>query len=144
MEQWIIYGLLASLFFGANAVIYKYAAVNGGLNPFYAAVFYGAGIFVSLAIAYLFKFTTPTLNFKWLGIISFAGVLWGLGFIVVAVAISGGADIAKLAPLYNTNTLIAVILGIVLLKELPSATAAWRVLLGAALIVIGTIVVGLK
>lgn len=144
VESWIIYGLLASLFFGTNAIVYKYAAVNGSLNPFYASIFYGAGIFLSFLITYLFKFSAPTTNFKWLGITLFSGILWGLGFIMVAIAISKGTDIARLAPIYNTNTLIAVILGIILLKELPSATAAWKVILGAIFIVIGSILVSLK
>ena len=144
VESWIVYGLLASLFFGTNAIVYKYAAVNGGLNPFYASVFYGAGIFLSFLIAYLFKFSIPTTNFKWLGVALFAGVLWGIGFIMVAIAISSGSDIAKLAPIYNTNTLVAVILGIILLKELPSAAAAWKTVLGSIFIVIGAILVSLK
>lgn len=144
VESWIVYGLLASLFFGTNAVVYKYAAVNGSLNPFYASVFFGAGIFLSFLVAYLFKFSAPTTNFKWLGIALFAGVLWGLGFIMIAIAVSKGFDIAKLAPIYNTNTLITIILGIVLLKELPSAAAMWKVIIGAAFIVVGALIVSIK
>ena len=143
-ESWIIYGLLAALFFGANAVVYKVAAVNGQLDPFYASLVFGVGIMASLIVAYAFKFSAPTLNVKWLGLLIFAGVLWGLGYLMVALAISHNADIAKLAPIYNTNTLVAVALGIIVLKELPSAAAAWRIVLGAVLIVAGSVLVSLK
>jgi len=144
VDSWLVYGLLAALFFGTNAVVYKYAAVNGGLNPFYASILYGVGILISFIVAYAFKFSAPTMNIKWFGITVFAGILWGLGFIMVAIAISHNADVAKLAPIYNTNTLIAVGLGILVLKELPSAASAWKVILGAVLIIIGSILVGLK
>ena len=144
VESWIFYGLFASLFFGINAVVYKVAAVNGGLNPYYAGVFYAAGIFITVLVAYLLKFSAPTTNYKWLGLALIAGVIWGLGFIMTAVAISNHADISRLAPLYNTNTLIAVILGVVLLKEIPSAASVWRVVLGAVLVVAGSILVSIK
>ncbi|HLD97648.1 MAG TPA: GRP family sugar transporter [Candidatus Nanoarchaeia archaeon] len=144
VESWIFYGLFASLFFGVNAIVYKVAAVNGGLNPFYAGVFYGAGIFLTLLIAYFLKFSAPTTNFKWLAIALIAGIIWGVGFLMTALAISQHADVARLAPLYNTNTLVAVVLGIILLKELPSSEAAWRVVLGAVLIVAGSVLVSMK
>lgn len=144
VESWVFYGLFASLFFGVNVVFYKIAVVNGGLNPYYAGVFYAVGIFSTLLAAYLFKFSAPVWDFKWLGIALIAGIIWGLGFLMTAIAISQHADVARLAPLYNTNTLVAVVLGIILLKEIPSATAVWRIVLGAILVVAGSILVSIK
>ena len=144
VESWIFYGMFASLFFGINAVVYKVAAVNGGLNPYYAGVFYGAGIFITVVAAYFFRFSAPTTNFKWLGLALIAGIIWGLGFIMTAIAISNHADVSRLAPLYNTNTLVAVMLGIILLKEIPSAASVWRVVLGAVLVVAGSVLVSMK
>lgn len=144
VESWVFYGLFASLFFGLNVIVYKIAAVNGGLNPFYAGVFFAAGIFITCLIAYLVRFSQPTTDFKWLGLALIAGVIWGVGFILTAVAISNHADVARLAPLYNTNTLVAVILGIILLKEVPSAASIWKVILGAILVVAGSVLVSVK
>ncbi len=144
VESWVFYGLFASLFFGLNVIVYKIAAVNGGLNPFYAGVFFAAGIFITALVAYLLKFSPPTTDFKWLGLALIAGVIWGIGFVLTAVAISNHADVAKLAPLYNTNTLVAVLLGVILLKEIPSAASVWRVILGAVLVVAGSVLVSIK
>ena len=144
VESWIIYGLLASLFFGINAIVYKVAAVNSNMNMFLSIVFYGIGILLTFIVIYLVKFSPSPVSFKWTGLMILAGVIWALAFLMVAIAISHGADLAKLSPIYNTNTLITVILGIVLLREIPSAAASLRVILGAVLIIIGSVLVAVK
>jgi len=90
----------------------------------------------------LFK---PSFDFEWKSssIALIAGITWGLGFLAVAVAIAQKADIARLAPIYNTNTLLAVLLGIIFLKEIPNASQIFRVIAGAVLIVIGSILVSI-
>jgi len=69
------------------------------------------------------------------------GALWSAGMISTFFAFSAGAEAAKLTPIYNTNTLIAVFLGIVALHELPAPDAKLKVITGAALIVVGSILV---
>ena len=79
------------------------------------------------------------MEIKW-----FAFNLWrdmGIGFLAVAVAIAQKADVARLAPIYNANTIIAVLLGIIFLKEIPNASQIFRVVAGAVLIVIGAVLV---
>jgi uncharacterized membrane protein len=70
-----------------------------------------------------------------------SGALWAAGMIFTFFAFSSGAEAAKLVPIYNTNTLIAVFLGIAILHELPAPDARIKVVTGAALIVIGSILV---
>jgi uncharacterized membrane protein len=53
-------------------------------------------------------------------------------------------NISQLVPVYNTNTLVAFILAVVLFKELPQGADLIRNLLGALLIVGGTILIGIK
>jgi len=70
-------------------------------------------------------------------------VLWGLGFLALAVAIAKGYDVARLAPIYNTNTIITVVLGIIFLKEIPDASQMFRVITGAVMVVVGAILVSI-
>jgi len=142
MENWLIYGLIASFCFGINAVIYKVAATKGqGLNPYLGGFFIGIGVFLFFFIMYLIK--APKFVPNWSGLIlaSVAGILWAIGFFAIILAIANKGDISRLAPIYNTNTLIAVLLGIIFLKEIPSGTAIFKVISGSVLIVVGAVLV---
>ena len=68
----------------------------------------------------------------------------GLGFLAIAVAIAKGGDVARLAPIYNTNTILAVLMGIIFLKEIPDASQMLRVIAGSVLVVIGAILVSIE
>jgi transporter family protein len=70
-----------------------------------------------------------------------SGGLWALGMLFSLCAIKAGADVARLAPIYNSNTLVAVLLGIVLLHEVRDASGILKVVIGSVLIVIGGILV---
>lgn len=142
MENWIIYGLITSLCFGVNVIIYKIATTRGqGLNPFLAGFSFTIGVALFFLIVFLIK--SPKFNNNWtgLGLAVLAGVIWSIGFFFVVLALANNADVSRLAPLFNTNTLVAVLLGIIVLKELPSSSAMLKVLLGSVFIVIGSILV---
>ena len=144
MENWLIYGLATSLFFGVFAISNKVATSEKyyGLNPSAASIFMGIGIlavFVGFAL-YGGNFAMPK-SIPGAGYGLLSGIMWGAGMVFVLKALSSGADVAKLVPIYNTNTLVAVILGIVLLKEIPVASAILKVLAGAILILIGSVLV---
>ena len=69
------------------------------------------------------------------------GAFWAVGALIQLTALKGGADVSRLTPIYNMNTLLVVFLGIILLKELPDASNMLRVAAGAVLIVAGGILV---
>lgn len=140
--NWIAYGLIAAFFFGFQTVIYKYAVQKGNLSPYYSSFLVALGIVAIFGIFLLFK---PGINFEWKsnGLLFISGIIWGLGFLAIAIAIANKADVARIAPIYNTNTLIAVLLGILILKEVPDTTQILRVISGAVLIVIGAILVSI-
>ncbi len=69
------------------------------------------------------------------------GIIWALGNIFAFESIRTGGKMSHVVPLYNTNTLIAVGLVILLLKEIPVGTEMIRVILGAILITVGAILV---
>jgi len=89
MENWIIYGLIASLCFGLNVVIFKIATTKGqGLNPYLASLSFSVGIFLFFFLVYLIKTPKFTPNWTGLTLALIAGVVWAVGFLAVALAIA--------------------------------------------------------
>ena len=142
MENWIVYGLIAAVFFAVNTIIYKVAQQNGNFSPYYGTFMFGVGVILIFGI---FLLINRSFEFEWksssLALIS--GIVWGIGFLAVAIAIAQKADVARLAPIYNTNTLLVVIIGIFFLHELPDKSQMFRVISGAVLIVAGAILVSI-
>ena len=91
----------------------------------------------------VFLLLKPMFEFEWKSssLALIAGIIWGLGFLAVAIAIAQKADVARLAPIYNTNTILAVLMGIIFLHEIPDASQMFRVIAGAVLIVVGSVLV---
>jgi uncharacterized membrane protein len=171
MPTWLMYGLISSLFWGTYTVIskvvtsdkyFKVQSTNASMLMFVGImlVFFlffllrsqglsglmqiAGFVLMGLVISYVIlalkqtgTVITPTI--LTLGLLS--GALWAAGMIFTFLAFSSGAEAAKLVPIYNTNTLIAVFLGIVALHELPAPDERIKVITGAALIVIGSILV---
>ncbi len=140
MVNWIVYGIIASIFFALNAIVYKVAAQKGNFSPYYGSFMFGLGVVLICGLFLLFK---PSFEFEWKssGLALIAGMIWGLGLLAVAIAIAKGGDIARLAPIYNTNTILAVLLAIIFLKEIPDVSQIFRIIAGAVLIVVGAVLV---
>ena len=142
MESWIFYGIVAAVCFGLNTIIFKIAMQKGSLNPGYASLIFGIGVLITLLFYY---FTKPNLQFEWkstlLAVV--AGIVWAIGFLAIAIAIANKGNVSQLAPIYNANTIIAVILGIILLKEIPNTSQMIRIILGAVMIVVGAVLVSI-
>ena len=142
MPNWIFYGLIAAVFFALNTIIYKVAQQKGNFSPYYGVFMFGVGAILIFGIFLLFN---PGFNFelKSSGLAVIAGAVWAIGMIAVAVAISQKAEVARLAPIYNINTILAVIMGIIFLHEVPNSSQMFRVISGAVLIVVGAILVSI-
>ncbi len=171
-SMWIIYALLASLFWGSYAVVCKVLSgkdfsIPPNISSFLmlagiALIFFGYffsesknlpihlkffGIVILfillLFIIIAFKTLFPTVSniiIFW-GILS--GALWAGGQIMAFLAFSNGGLASKTVPIYNSNTLVAVILGIILLKEVPAQNLlGWiKFVVGVLAIVIGGVLV---
>ena len=144
MEKWLIFGLLAALCYGASAFLSKLSTSDKHFavsqSVFMLLMLVGIAI-VFVANAMTDKGLVIPSEPLALGACVAAGILWALGMAFTVWALAGGADISRLTPIYNTNTLVAVILGILVLGELPSSPDRLKVLAGAILIVIGGILV---
>jgi uncharacterized membrane protein len=97
MQSWLIYGLVASLFWGSWIIAAKVATSEAyfGIKPAYASVFVLAGIAVVFAVNIAiegFQMPTSTLG---MGAAVGAGALWAVGMIASFRALQAGADYAS-------------------------------------------------
>jgi len=136
MQSWIVSGVVASLIWGTYIVLLKVATSKLRASVAFCAM--TSGILVTSITTFLWKgngvtFPMPETNWALL-----AGLAWGIGmgFVTHAVSLPPTA-VSRLTPLYNVNTLVAVILGVFLLKEIPELTKIAPVLAGAILVVVG-------
>lgn len=171
MPTWLIYGLLASLCWGTYAIVSKVVTSEKflGIQPTGASLLMLGGIAIVFLTFFLLKTGSLSLILKLMGFLVIAiiigyivyvikelgiqisqktlgfrllqGILWAMGIVFAFLAFSGGAEAAKLVPIYNTNTLIAVILGLILLHEVPAPDERLKVIIGAILIIAGGVLV---
>lgn len=135
MQSWIVCGAAASLIWGTYIVLLKVATSK--LHGSMAFCVMTLGILVTSIAMCLAKgscvtFPMPEANWALL-----SGLAWGVGmsFVIHALSLPPTA-VSRLTPLYNTNTLVAVILGLFLLKEIPEATVGALLVLGSGVILI--------
>lgn len=133
----LIGGVLPALMFGVAGLMQKLTARTGvGLGPY--LLFIGVGVLVMGALLTMGT-TGPARAITGKGaLLSGAlGIFWALGTWLVAVGISQyAAPLAKLAPLYNMNTLVVVVLALVVFAEFKDVDVS-KLVAGAALIVVG-------
>lgn len=148
--MWILYALLASTSFGVAAVFQKLAAREPAQSSVWEVLlFQGIATIAIGAIGFLAtrqSFTkqegTAYLWAALTGVALTVGAL--LIFVTYRAADTAQADVSRIQALVNTNTLIAVILGLIVLREYTHVTTAgdWvRLIVGALLVVIGGILV---
>ena len=142
-DNWLILVLIPILAWGSYGVIAK-VLVNKdylGIPTQTAGVLLIVGVMLVFGIYFLLQPQQIPLNPIVIGIGLLAGIVWAVGQLFMFLAFESGLELSRLAPLYNTNTLIAVLLGIILLKELPAEGQTLKVVVGAVLIVIGAFLV---
>ena len=143
MQTWIVYGLIGALCFGILNFIIKFlvSPQHFNLSVQQASLFTLSGIGVVFITYFLASPSTLAASPKYMALGMVPGILWGIAMIFIFTALRGGADVARIVPIYNTNSLIVVLLAILLLKEIPYGAETVKVVLGAALIVVGAILV---
>jgi uncharacterized membrane protein len=145
MENWVVYGLIAALSYSISGLATKLALDKKymGLEPPAVALLVMAGVVIGYSAFYLLtagaKIPQITPSAAAVGIA--VGFFWALGSIMVYYGLLKGADVSRMAPIYNMNTLLVVLGGIILLHELPDKTQTVRVIIGAILIIAGGLLV---
>ncbi len=140
MEKWITYALISMVFAGFTSVVAKMglAGISGELGLTVRTVF------VSVFVLGFAAFAVPTqellslgrMNLLWLGL---SGVTTTLSWIFYYKALKIG-DVATVALIDKGSVVVAILLAWLLLKEVISL----RIVLGAALIIAGLLVIAKK
>ena len=131
----LVGGLLPALLFGLAGLLQKTTSrFSPGMGPYLLCI--GLGVTLTGAVCTL---ATSDRNISLPSGAQAAaiGIFWAAGMAFVALGIGRYATpLAKLAPLYNMNTLVVVLLALVFLAE-AREVAVPRLLLGTALILGG-------
>ena len=147
MPAWILFGIGASLMLGAANIPQK-VAVGGlseySLSPFAYGILVGiVMIIINVGLLFYYKENLQLFAKKewWFALL--AAVLFVVGSLFITLGYRKGADASSFVALFNTNTLVATILGLVLLKEFATLTGIGivKVLIGAILVVAGGVLV---
>jgi len=134
----LVGGILPAVGYTAFALGTKIAS-QGGLGAGPLLVLVGAGCVAVGAI--FWRFLPSGMDAAAAGWALLAGVAWAAGTGLVSLALSRwGIPIAKLNPLYNTNTLLTVAVGLVVFGEWREVNP-WQLSLGAVLILAGSLLV---
>ncbi len=131
----IIGGLVPALCFGYSNIAVK-LSTNAGLSIPFVLLFAGLGN-IAVATVLLFVFPDHSVTMR-SGLWMFTGgVAWAFGMSGVTIAIvKFGAPVSQLTPLFNMNTLVAVLLALLIFAEWQNVKVP-QLLLGSVFIVIG-------
>lgn len=140
----LVAGVLPAFLYGTSALFQKYSANTGiGLAVYLIAVGVGVGLagIVFLIFASGMQVPLTGSTFKGFAYANLFGLLWGLatGFVAFGL-IYYRVPISQLVPLYNMNTLVAVILALIVFSEWKDINAV-KLLSGSLLVVLGGVVV---
>jgi uncharacterized membrane protein len=140
----LTYAILATICWGCYIVVAKVASSEKYCNvpPRWTTALMGLGILAVFACYWRFSASAPLrANLPSIAAGIGAGLLWATGMVFALLALRGGADVARLVPLYNANTLVALALAFIVLREIPHAGEIIKLSCGSALILLGAILV---
>ena len=131
----IVGGILPALFFGISSVFSKASTESGISLGFYILCAGGAAAVTGVVFCFFDNNMLITLRSS--AFAALAGIAWAVAAGLVAVAlIHYDAAISKLVPLYNMNTLVAVLIGLIVFSEWKDINVP-KLFIGSLLIIIG-------
>lgn len=135
----LIGGFLPALIYGGSAIFQKLSTAIGiSISIYLIAV--GAGVIAAGVGFYLFDHTA-VFSLKASVYAGMFGLSWGVASGLVAYSLLNfSVPISQLVPLYNMNTLVAVLLALLIFSEWKDLNTI-KLLIGSVLIVMGAIFV---
>lgn len=135
----LIGGFLPAIIYGGSALFQKLSTNLGiGISVYLIAV--GVGVAVA-GLGFYFFDNTISYSFKAGAYAGLFGLTWGVASGLVAYSLLHlNAPISQLVPLYNMNTLVAVLLALIIFSEWQELQVV-KLLIGSVLIVAGAIFV---
>jgi len=143
LPSWLILALVSFFAWGTYNVVAKIVTNKDyfGLSPQTTAFMMLIGIAIVFGGYFLMQPQELPSNPTVIGLAILIGIIWAVGQLFAFIALSSGAPISKLTSIYNSNTLITVILGIFLLNEIPNQGDIVKVVAGTILIISGAFLV---
>ena len=131
----ILGGFIPAILLGVFALFQK-LSVTLGAQPGPYLLFVGLGVITVAGVLMIFG-SRGALPLPAMGASLATGLVWAVAVTLIAVAQGRfGASVARLVPLFNMNTLVAVLLGFLVFAEWQGVRVP-RLSLGAVLIVLG-------
>ncbi len=135
----LIGGFLPAFIYGGSAIFQK-LSTNIGISISIYLIAVGIGVVLAGIGFYLFD-NTIVFSIKAGSYAGIFGLTWGLASGLVAYSLLHfNVPIAQLVPLYNMNTLVAVLLALLIFNEWKDLNAM-KLISGSVLIVIGAVFV---
>jgi drug/metabolite transporter (DMT)-like permease len=135
----LIGGVLPIIFYGVGGVLQKTSTQNGIGTALYILCS-AIGALIAGIIIYA-VIPDKTISFKSGGYAFTIGILWAFGLSAVAIALfKYNVPLSKLAPIYNMNTLLTVVLGLIVYSEWKEVNVI-KLLIGAVLVMVGGVLV---
>lgn len=135
----VIGGIVPALLFGVSGICQKFSSQNGISTGVYVLCV-GIGVVLVGVVLCLWN-TSQTANVKSVIPAVGTGLAWGLGAMLVAIAITKyKAPLSVLAPLYNMNTLVAVVGALFIFSEWRDVNVV-KLIIGSILIIGGGVLV---
>ncbi len=140
MEKWIAYAILSMIFAGFTSVVAKIGltGITGELGLTVRTLFVSVFVlgFAAFAVPVQELASLNRMNLLWLGL---SGVTTTLSWIFYYKALKIG-DVATVALIDKGSVVVAILLAWLLLKEVITL----RIILGAAMIIAGLLVIAKK
>lgn len=132
---YLLGGFIPAILYGIYNILQKASSQHKISPGMYLIVVGICAITIGLAYCIIFKEYTisPTSGL----FATLNGVVWGVATCLIALAYSHyKMPVSKLVPIFNTNTLVAVILGLIIFSEWKTVSSP-KVIIGAILVIIG-------
>jgi glucose uptake protein GlcU len=144
LKTWVIAGIVAAVAYGLYSLPLKYLSSDKYLRAPLELVALGLAIGV-VVTGGLFAWMRGGLSIlsqpnMWPGLLigAVAGAIWLIGTLTVTAAFRDPqTNLSQLIPLVNANTLVAVLGGLIVFRELANGVDLMRVLVGSMVIMIG-------
>ena len=135
----LIGGFLPALIYGGSAIFQK-LSTNIGISISFYLIAVGLGVMIA-GIGFYFFDSTTDFSIKASSYAVIFGITWGVATGLVAFTLLNySVPISQLVPLYNMNTLVAVLLALLIFSEWKDLHTV-KLISGSVLIVIGAIFV---
>lgn len=132
---YLIGGFIPAILYGFYNIVQK-ASSQHKISPGMYLIVVGLCA-ITIGVAYCLIFKEYTISPASGLFATLNGVVWGVATCLIALAYSHfKMPVSKLVPIFNTNTLVAVILGLIIFSEWKTVNSP-KVIIGAILVIIG-------